>query len=273
MNTPKNSAVIPWGVRGSFPMTGSSFREFGGNTSCFSIDFGGELLIFDAGSGIIRLGAALADSQNRKKIHILISHLHLDHIQGLMGFSPIYEPDLQIFLYGAKRGEKSFEQSLSAVLAPPYWPVRIKDFESNLRVFEFTPGETFKIGEISVKTAESNHPNGSVMYRVQKGDISVVYSLDCECTEEFAPSINDFAKDSSLLIWDSNFTEDDLKPGWGHSTWRQGIETAKRSGAERILMTHYNQNYSDAFLREQENLAEKEWHNCIFAREGEEISL
>ena len=274
MNSEQNIAAVPWGVRGSFPMTGYCFGEFGGNTSCLSLNFGSDLLIFDAGSGIIRLGSTLDGSQKIDRIHILLSHLHLDHIQGLMGFAPLYESNAQIYLYGANRNGREFKEILSAVISPPYWPVGIKDLKKKVVVLGFDPGDSFNVSdEISVKTAESNHPNGCAMYRVQKGNTSVAYSLDCEYTEEFAAVIEDFARNCSLLVWDSNFTEDDLKPGWGHSTWRQGVLIAKRAGARKVLMTHYNQNYTDDFLKEQEIIASNEFPVCLFAREGEAIHL
>ena len=112
---------------------------------------------------------------------------------------------------------------------------------------------------------EGNHPGGSLLYRLEEmtdenggyktGGKSLVYGLDCEINEDIFSACAAFAKESSLLIWDAGFAGEDLRPGWGHSTWQQGIAMRQAAGAERVLMTHYNWAYSDTFLWRQEELA------------------
>jgi len=86
-------------------------------------------------------------------------------------------------------------------------------------------------------------------------------------------SLTDFARNTGVLIWDANFTSQDLRPGWGHSTWEQGIALRKASGADMVLMTHYNWEYDDTFLRKQERLAAAADSAVRFAKEGMEIRL
>lgn len=132
-------------------------------------------------------------------------------------------------------------------------------------------------------TMEGNHPGGSLLYRLEEmtdenggyktGGKSLVYGLDCEINEVIFSACAAFAKESSLLIWDAGFAGEDLRPGWGHSTWQQGIAMRQAAGAERVLMTHYNWAYSDTFLRRQEELAGRMDPACIFGREGMVITL
>lgn len=267
-------SVSVFGVRGAFPTLDAPFREFGGNTSCMAMNCGEDLIVLDAGSGIVGLGAALAEQSRLPRIHILLSHLHLDHIQGMMGFSALHNPEAVIHIYGEGRPPAVLRECLDRVLGPPYWPIGLDDVASRPEVHEIRPEESFLIAEgITVRTLRGFHPNGSLLYRVEDEAASVVYALDCELTEDLFPRMAEFARSCSLLIWDANYTGPDLRPGWGHSTWKQGLDVARAAGAKQILMTHYDRNYTDAFLREQETLACEADENCLFAREGMVINL
>ncbi len=274
MRSRESWSVTVWGVRGAVPVAEAAFLEYGGNTSCLSARLGGELVVFDAGSGIVRLGEALTRSGLPRRIHILVSHLHLDHIQGLAGFRPLSDPAAEIHLYGEARGALSFRAQLERLIGPPYWPLGLGDCRARLAVHEIGPDEQFSPAEgLSVRTLRGCHPNQSLMYRLEGRGGSIVNTLDCELTGELAPALTGFARNCDLLVWDANFTEADRQKGWGHSTWEQGLAIARAAGASRVLMTHYDRSYTDAFLREQERLAKQKSDTCIFAREGMEIAV
>lgn len=258
------------GVRGALPIADGRFLEYGGNTSCFCLEWDGRFLCFDAGSGLagsLPAGAARAD--------ILISHLHVDHILGLYHLGVLRGPE--IHLYGGGSRGNSFREQLHTMLSRPYWPVDFENVQADIHIHEIKPGERVALpgaGDgVRVFTMGGNHPDGSILYRVQIGEINVVYALDCEMSEEMFSLLTQFAKGCSLLIWDANFTRADKRPGWGHSTWEEGIAAARAAGAKQILMTHYSREYTDDFLRKQEKLAAKECSFCFFAKEGMEITL
>lgn len=250
--------ITVWGVRGSFPVPSAEFLEYGGNTSCISVECGGELAIFDAGSGLADLGAALSGRGGKKKIHLFLSHLHLDHVMGLVVFRLFHDADAEIHLYGEAAEGKSFGCCLEELLGRPFWPLGLKDFPACVQVHEIGPESLFPLGEshITVRTMAGDHPGGSLLYRLEDGRHSMVYGLDCELTEKSAGALMEFARDAGLLVWDANFTAKDLRKGWGHSTWEQGLELGKRAGVGEVLMTHYSREYTDSFLREQERLAQ-----------------
>lgn len=272
----KEWTVSVWGVRGSMPVPASGFLEYGGNTSCVSVDCGTDLVVFDAGSGLMGFGDSLRAKKN-KRVDILLSHLHMDHCLGLFGFGPLYDPEAEIHLYGGAETENGFCRSLETLLGAPYWPVGLRDFRAHVRLHEIRPGESFLLGGkgVTVSTTAGNHPGGSVLYRLDGGGKSVVYALDCEINDAIFESLAEFSRGSGLILWDAGFVPEDLERyrGWGHSTWEQGIALRRVAGADRILMAHFAPNYTDAFLREQERLAGQADPACHFAREGMKILL
>lgn len=257
------------GVRGSMPVADGRFLEYGGNTSCICLECGEDLVCFDAGSGLAGLAGRLAGV---RRLDILVSHVHLDHIIGLVDLGALRGPEVR--LYGGAQEGSCFREQLETVIGPPYWPVGLKDFSRLVQVCEIAREEDFLLENgLRVSTLEGNHPGGSTLYRVELGEKRVTYALDCEMSESLFPRLRDFASGSSLLIWDASFTQADKCSGWGHSTWQEGLALGRAAGAERVLMTHYSRGYSDDFLREQEKLALRECDRCIFAREGMVISL
>lgn len=264
-------ALTVLGVRGALPAPGREFLEYGGNTSCIALRWQDSLLCFDAGSGLAALTGQLAGV---RRLDILISHLHIDHILGLFSLAGVPVPELH--LYGGAGPEGGFAARLSAVLGPPCWPVGLQ-----AQLHEITAGDAFLLPwaggqRLRITTLEGCHPGGSILYRAELPEpepCGITYALDCEMQGDLPARLAGFAKGSHVLIWDANFTGADKRPGWGHSTWQEGLEVGRAAGAGRVLMTHYARGYTDAFLRQQEALARQQNQSCIFAREGMEIRL
>lgn len=276
----ENWHLTVWGVRGSFPTPAAEYLEYGGNTSCFSLICGGELVIIDAGSGLAALGDALASRQypgsillsgspgavtaaldstfpGRCRIHLFLSHFHLDHVMGLFLFQPFHNPDAQIHLYGPACGEKSFQEQLKALVGRPLWPLGLGEFPADTHFHQVSCGDSFLLAgtDVQVRTMGGSHPGGSLYYRLEDGCHSLVYALDCELEEGIRTALADFAREADLCVWDANFTSKDLKAGWGHSTWEQGLALGRAAGVGTMLMTHYSREHTDTFLKEQEQLA------------------
>ena len=271
MKTAETVTIL--GVRGSFPTTGADFLEYGGNTSCFLVDMGGETIVLDAGSGLASLGSGVPLPDGRKRVNILLSHLHLDHIMGLFSFSLLHDPAADICLYGEGDGNTTLRFQLDNILKSPYWPLGLDDFQAHIQVRDLTPGVRLSLGDsVILSTLRGNHPGDSLLYRLEGGGKTLVYALDCEMDGDTYAALTDFAQDADLLIWDATFAPGDLIKGWGHSTWQEGLDLGRLAGAKRVLMTHYAQTYSDRFLSEQETLGKAD-SRCLFAREGMVIQL
>lgn len=260
--------ITVWGVRGSAPRPSQECMEFGGNTVCTSLEHEGRMVILDAGTGLAPLGQALAARKDVKRLDILLSHLHLDHVLGLVSFQPLFDPDTELHLYGGA----GLAQYLNTLIGPPFWPLGVRDFPARLEFHEIQPGDSFGLDDLSVSAMAGNHPGGSMLYRLDGAGKRLTYALDCETDGRIFPALAGFAQGSNLLIWDANFTPADLRPGWGHSTWEQGLELGRAAQVGQVLMTHYSWGYSDEFLHRQETLAELDGI-CRFAKEGMVMTL
>lgn len=258
-----------WGVRGSVPTAMADRMEYGGGTSCISVDAGGELVVFDAGSGLPRLGRSLLRRGGPRRLHLLLGHLHIDHLVGLFAFPPLHDPDMDIRIWGPA----GTREALDRLIRPPYWPLELADFPARLSLREIGPGETLPLaGDLALRTMAGRHPGGGLLYRLETEGKSVTYALDCELDETLAGPLAEFARNTDVLVWDANFAPEDLRPGWGHSTWEQGIGLGRAAGAKTVLMAHYSWEYADAFLQEQERAAAG-FGGVRFAREMMEIRL
>lgn len=261
-----------WGVRGAIPMPEAGYLEYGGHTSCISAACGGRTVILDAGSGLTGLGLRMR-REGRKRADILLSHFHIDHVSGLFGFPLLFDPEARIHLYGGQGAERY----LTTLAGTPYWPLGFSDIPAQVEIHEIRAGESFSLAGqekepcgIRIRTLPGKHPGGSILYRMEAQGRSIIHALDCEMDEEMSEKLQDFAENGDLLIWDANFTEKDLaeRRGWGHSSWVEGLRLRQAVGVKEILMTHYSWEYTDRFLKEQQEKAAHADTACRFAKEG-----
>lgn len=279
-----NVAIRFWGVRGSIASPGPHTAGVGGNTSCIEITTAsGETIILDAGTGIRGLGDALV----RRKVthaHLLLSHLHWDHIQGLPFFVPAWLPTSQLEIVGARStGTPSLglEASLSLQMQPPHFPVKLSDMRSHLAFREVESGDVVTIAETTVQAVALNHPGGVMGYRIDSAGRSVVYATDTEhrgATPDEA--LVSLARGADVLIYDAMYTEDEYvgrvggaKVGWGHSTWEAGCAVADAAGVDRLVLFHHDPARTDAQVEGLERLAAARRPGTVAAREGLEVTL
>lgn len=257
-------------------MAEKDYLLYGGNTSCVSVEFGGRLVVFDCGSGMVRLGQELESWKGRKRLDIFFSHVHIDHMIGLFGFPQMYDRSWELHMYGEKRNGMSFEEQLSRLVGPPYWPVKMKDFQADIEIHEIEAGSSIYLSDKSmVRTLRGNHSDISLLYLLEDEKRKAVYGLDCEMDEKMFKEMAEFCRDADAVIWDAQYTEEELKEkkGWGHSSWQQGVRLKEAAGAKRVIMSHYSWEYTDDQIREQEKLLEGRDAGCIFGKEGMEICL
>jgi len=270
-----------WGVRGSIASPGPRTVRYGGNTTCIEVRTDkNALLILDAGSGIFALGESL-QGLGSVEAHLLITHSHWDHINGLPMFEPLFDPQTQCHVYGGPedRTGRSIEHVLAVQFQNSYFPISEAQLAAALDFRTLTDAETFDIADARVSTVLMNHPIPNFGYRIECGGKSLFFTGDHEpffnphaprtllfaeyqvAIDQHSVAIDRALNGVDALIVDCTYTEAEYsyKAGWGHGTFESALALAKRVGAKHLYCTHHLPTRSDdeleavfaAFLADQ----------------------
>jgi phosphoribosyl 1,2-cyclic phosphodiesterase len=268
-----------WGVRGSFPVPGPLTNRYGGNTSCVEVrPKDGPRIIIDAGTGIRRLGKEMMQTEfgaGRGSAHLLISHTHWDHIQGMPFFAPLYQSGNQLYVYARQRDDTHLRAVFASQTEDPYFPVAWSSVQASVAFRELVEGARFAIGPVQVSCTRLNHPWIAMAYRLDCDGASVVYATDTAPFTEIllenefikAPprlgeppspehaaklqimrdGLVDLCRGADLVIYDTQFTAGEYRqrPHWGHSTPEDALEIALAAGAKQVALFHYAPERSD----------------------------
>lgn len=310
MRESKDKFIVKFrGVRGSHPTPDFNFLEYGGNTSCVEVNVNGHLIILDAGTGIIKCGDDLikdyvADFHKTPiTASILLSHFHNDHVQGLPFFKPLHINNSAINIVGSSDYDDELDMVVSDTVFDRSFPLGLSELNAKLTFFDINDNyalifsdnkkipELVKIGnedeivpegdEVIVSCLKSNsHPKDGVMiYKIAYKDKSLVYATDTEGFVGANKKLVLFARDTDLLIHDSQYTSEEYlnsyfsKQGYGHSTFDMALEMSSQAKAKSLAFFHLDPNYNDEFLQNIENHYNEHCKDCFIPKEGQEIVL
>jgi phosphoribosyl 1,2-cyclic phosphodiesterase len=261
---------------------------YGGNTACVAVDLAdGSRVVLDAGTGIRGLGLALAGL--RDEIHILLTHLHLDHIMGLLFFAPLFDPAVHVTVWGPPSPDAGLRSRLARYLSAPLSPIEIRELPAHVE-FRTVQPEPIRLGCATIETALVNHRGPTLGYRVTDGDKVLAYLPDHEpalgqnLETDPAEWISGWslADGASLLIHDAQYTPDEYQGtrGWGHSMVADALAFARRCGAGRMALFHHDPTHDDARLDAIGAEARDTWaggggdpQGLVVAREALELEL
>jgi phosphoribosyl 1,2-cyclic phosphodiesterase len=241
-------------------------NRYGGNTSCVQVSLpSGEELILDAGTGIRTLGL---DLPARTRIHILLTHLHLDHIQGLMFFPPCFRSESEIIIWGPASPEASLEDRVARYISAPLSPVEVRELPCAVS-FRDAPPSHWELGGATIRAEAVTHRGPTLGYRISDGESTIAYIPDHEPSLG-APIDNlepewisgfDLAREADLLIHDCQYTDEEYPEhiGWGHSALSDTLKFARRVEARSLLLFHHDPLHSDEFLDEFHGTARRRW--------------
>jgi phosphoribosyl 1,2-cyclic phosphodiesterase len=248
-----------WGVRGSFAMSGREFLRYGGNTTSVELVAGaGARLLIDLGTGATELAKQLMTGdfgKGRGTLPILLSHTHLDHIQGLPFFTPFFIKGNQIRILGAAPlSGISLQATLQNQLSPHYSPLNgLENLAAGVSIETITPGTTIALPGFEVVTAAV--PHGSMWttaYRITADDRTVTFLSDVEypSIDEPLPAAIALAHEADLLIHDAMYADEDYErsKGWGHSPARAGVVLAERARAKKLALFHHSPDATDDMI-------------------------
>lgn len=266
-----------WGVRGSVPVSGPDYAEFGGATPCMEVRCGDRMFLIDAGTGLFNCGQHHRDALP-KDVDLLFSHLHLDHTGGLPFFKPaVFDCERTITTHCGNLGGESAEATLGRLFAPPIFPVTLDILPCTIRHEGFKAGETLRFADgSSVETILLNHPQGSVGYRFTHEGKALCVISDLEHSDPWPdPALKDFVSDADLMVYDGMFTDGEYPrcKGWGHSTWQKGVELAKAANVKALAIIHLHPAHSDVMLRAMEADMQAAMPSAFIARERQIVEV
>ena len=274
-----------WGCRGSVPTPGSATVAFGGNTSCVEVgQENGCVLVLDAGTGIIELGADLAE-RGVRRLHLLLTHLHLDHVEGLRFFAPLWDERVTLDIWGPPSPLVGLQERIARSFSPPLFPIELRDVPADV-TFRDLPREPWSIDGISLTAALVVHPGPTVGFRIETGSSSFAYLPDHEpALVGIDGRSNDWisgaalAEGVDLLFHDAQYLEEEYESriGWGHSSVSDAVAFGRAVRARRLLLFHHEPRHSDESLAQLEaharSLAGSNGLEPALAREGMVIEL
>jgi phosphoribosyl 1,2-cyclic phosphodiesterase len=267
-----------WGVRGSLPVPGRKTERYGGNTSCVEVKSdSGTRVVVDAGTGIRKLGKEIAAAEpGPSEVHLLISHTHWDHIQGLPFFSPLYQKGNRLSVYARKRDDLHLRAVFASQTDDPYFPIPFEEAKADVGFTELSDAAKFEIADVKVSCARLNHPYVAMAYRLSVDGKSVVYVSD---TAPFSDILFEdqfiaqppgpgaelpvadkkklarmregvvrLCEGADLVVYDTMFTPDDYQriPHFGHSRPSDALQICREAGAKQLVLFHHAPERTDA---------------------------
>ena len=260
--------VKVWGCRGSLAVPGADTVRYGGNTSCVEVRGPeGEVLVLDAGTGMRPLGLAL-EAEGVRRIHVLLSHLHLDHLQGLGFFRPLFDPGCEVHIWGPASPVQSLADRIATYLSPPLFPVRLADIPATV-TFHDAPEAAVELGSLRVRASLVTHQGPTVGYRLEEGERSVVYLPDHEpglgVDVQSQPvdwlSGYELAHRADVLLHDAQYGDDEYPRhmGWGHSAIGHVVAFARKAEVQRLVLFHHDPGHTDAAMEALVDQARALW--------------
>lgn len=290
------------GVRGSRPTHKRHLLGYGGNSTSleFCLEHEDFYLFLDGGSGLAWRGNEISAVDRGKNFHFLVTHTHWDHILGYPFFAPIYDSTNTLIFYASKTTRSSFTDLFFGLQRISNLPVPISHLKAKLNFETILPDTSFMIeNKVKISTMQLNHQGVTLGYRIEHGDDSVCVitdnapvgdgnflgenmftdeTLSNEKKQEiFEKRLVDFMTGANTVVFDTHFTEENLKPDWGHSTPDRALEFCSQAGVKRLILFHHAPEESDSKVDDKvQSIFTKACQlgiEVVAARENEEWEL
>lgn len=257
-----------WGCRGTIAAPGPSTVGYGGNTSCVEVRLGdGSVVILDAGTGARALGSALLE-EGVTRIHLLLTHLHLDHLEGLGTFEPIWRPETELHVWGPASPVHSLRRRIATYFSPPLFPVHLANVPAQVS-FHDAAEASWTIGSATISSRTIMHPGPTVGYRIDDAGRSLAYLTDHE--PSFGKDLRTvgvrwisgygLAHEADVLIHDCQYTEQEYetREGFGHSSAAHVATFSRRCDVGRVLLYHHDPMHTDPDLEDIRGRVRELW--------------
>jgi ribonuclease BN (tRNA processing enzyme) len=254
--------------------------RYGANTSCVQVTLSdGTQLVLDAGTGIRTLGLSPAAPQ--APVNILLTHLHLDHIQGLMFFAPCFDAGAEIVIWGPAAPEAPLLERIARYISEPLSAVEVRELPCGVSFREAETSE-WQIGPATVRACAVSHRGPTLGYRIEDAGATLCYIPDHEpalgtpldaLPDEWISGL-ELAAGADLLIHDAQYTDDEYPDhlGWGHSALADTLAFARRADVGRLLLFHHDPRHGDDFLDALASDASARWEAAGGSPGGVELA-
>lgn len=212
--------VVALGSGGGFP---SSSRQ----TSCYIIPELG--ICFDVGSGLYRID----DYRKTEKIHVLLSHPHLDHIQGLFAIS--HDSLKNYYIYATKEVidavKRTFQLPVSMELSANF----VEIVPNNDYCIKLEDGRTVKFTSFPLLHAVKCYG-----FRVSVDEHSIAYVTDT--TIQSADLYADKIEGVNLLLNECFCGVGQREKAFSsfHCTPEMVVDVCSKAKIENLVITHNN---------------------------------
>ena len=242
-----------WGTRGSIAVPGKDTTVYGGNTTCLEVSLqSGRKIIVDAGTGIRRLGEQFQASGAPVDIHLLITHIHWDHVLGFPFFAPIFDPATKIVIDGYPTCMKGLRYTFDNKMGDGFFPVRFDDLKATIDYRDEIQRKPLQLDGATIDTVPTRHPQGGFGYRFREGGTTVVFITDNELLWKDSKGTHEkrcvrFCEGADVLIHDAQYTPEEIgdRRGWGHSDFLSAVDLAIKASVGRLVLFHHDPTRKD----------------------------
>ena len=226
---------------------------YGGNTSSVEVILGGEAAFaLDAGTGIRALGIDLV-RRGTQQIHLFLTHLHLDHLEGLRFFAPLWDERVTVEIWGPRSPVLSLRDRIMRAFSPPLFPLDFRDVPARV-TFHDLPDEPWRAHGVTLFADLVLHPGPTAGFRVETGRSSLAYLPDHEPALAGIEgrsldwiSAGALARSADIVLHDAQYLEEeyDTKIGWGHSSVDHAVAFCRAVDARQLVLFHHDPDRSD----------------------------
>lgn len=274
------------GVRGSFPVARRDTVRYGGETTSVLVEGAdGSRVLLDLGSGVGRLAKRLV-AADRRRLTVLLTHYHLDHLIGLPALPLLYCENGRIEFIAPRMGACDVEPALRRFLSPPFWPLGFEGLPARVRFTALAEGSEarpLQRGGLRIRWCALHHPTGCAAYRVDEPATGavLVFATDVEWGLSSAAERSAFIALASgprppdLLLFDAHVPPASRRKyrRWGHSTWQEAGEVGRAVGARAILGIHHAPEHGDKMLDRMAAKFRAAFPEGRFARAGQSFTI
>lgn len=242
-----------WGTRGSIPSPGMNTVKYGGNTTCVELKLDDNtLIVFDAGTGIRKLGDKIIQNNSNGTINLFLTHSHWDHIQGFPFFLPAYSENVQIKIFGCKPAFNKVKEILTNQMESSYFPINFNELKAKI-MFQEIEEQEHRIKNARFCYIRNNHPGVAYGFKVNQNGKTLIFITD----NELLPAKNsentsvdefiEFCRGGDVLIHDAHFLQEEMveTTGYGHSSYEDAFELAVKAKVKHLIFFHHDPDRTD----------------------------